>query len=51
MTGSVVVAYQVWLENPVRAQMQSELGPLLVTDREPCVYDVVEDVVAWEDAT
>ena len=44
-------AYQGWLENPVRAEMQSEFGPLLVTDPEPRVYDVVEDVVPWEDGT
>jgi len=44
-------AYQGWLENPVRAEMQSELGPLLAADPEPRVYEVVEDVVAWEDGT
>ena len=44
-------AYEGWLANPVRAEMQSEFGPLLVTDPEPRVYDVVEDVVPWEDGT
>jgi heme-degrading monooxygenase HmoA len=44
-------AYQGWLENPVRAEIQSELGPLLATDPEPRVYDVLEDVAAWEDET
>jgi heme-degrading monooxygenase HmoA len=44
-------AYQGWLENPVRAEIQSELGPLLATDPQPRVYDVLEDVVAWEDET
>jgi heme-degrading monooxygenase HmoA len=44
-------AYEGWLENPVRAEMQSELGPLLAAEPEPRVYDVVEDVVAWEDGT
>src|SRR2546426_1735310 len=44
-------AYEGWLANPVRAEMQSELGPLLAADPEPRVYDVVEDVVAWEDGT
>jgi heme-degrading monooxygenase HmoA len=41
-------AYEGWLANPVRAEIQSELGPLLAADPEPRVYDVVEDV-AWED--
>jgi heme-degrading monooxygenase HmoA len=44
-------AYQGWLENPVRAEMQSELGPLLAAEPESHVYDVVEDVVPWEDGT
>jgi heme-degrading monooxygenase HmoA len=44
-------AYQGWLENPVRAEMQSELGLLIAAEPEPRVYDVVEDIVPWEDAT
>jgi heme-degrading monooxygenase HmoA len=44
-------AYQGWLDNPVRAEIQAELGPLLAADPEPRVYEVVEDVVPWEDET
>jgi heme-degrading monooxygenase HmoA len=44
-------AYQGWLDNPVRAEIQAELGALLAADPEPRVYDVVEDVVPWEDET
>jgi heme-degrading monooxygenase HmoA len=42
-------AYRGWLDNPVRAQIQAELGPLLAADPEPRVYEVVEDVAPWED--
>ena len=42
-------AYEGWLENPVRAEIQAELGPLLASDPEPRVYEVVEDVGSWED--
>lgn len=42
-------AYQGWLENPVRAEIQAVLGPLLAADPEPRVYEVVEDVVPGED--
>ena len=42
-------AYQGWLENPVRAEIQAVLGPLLAADPEPRVYEVVEDVVPEED--
>jgi heme-degrading monooxygenase HmoA len=44
-------AYRGWLENPVRAEIQAELGPLLAADPKPRVYEVVEDVVPWEDET
>ena len=44
-------AYQGWLDNPVRAEIQAELGPLLAADPEPRVYEVVEDVVPCEDET
>ena len=37
-------AYQGWLENPIRAQIQAELGPLLAADPVPRVFEVVEDV-------
>ena len=43
-------AYQGWLDNPVRAEMQAELGPLLAELPEGCVYEVVEDVGPCEDA-
>jgi heme-degrading monooxygenase HmoA len=43
-------AYQGWLDNPVRAEIQFELGPFLAVDPEPRVYDVIEDV-ARDDAT
>lgn len=42
-------AYQGWLDNPVRAEIQAELGPLLAADPVPRVYDVVEDVRVWDD--
>ena len=42
-------SYQGWLENPVRTEIQAELGPLLASDPEPRVYEVVEDVGSWED--
>lgn len=42
-------AYQGWLDNPVRAEIQAELGPLLAADPEPRVFEVIEDVAAWED--
>lgn len=42
-------AYQGWLDNPVRAEIQAELGPLLAADPVPRVYEVVEDVSVWED--
>ena len=42
-------SYQGWLENPVRTEIQAELGPLLASDPEPRVYEVVEDVDSWED--
>jgi heme-degrading monooxygenase HmoA len=42
-------AYQGWLDNPVRAEIQAELGPLLAADPEPRVYEVVEDAGPWED--
>jgi heme-degrading monooxygenase HmoA len=42
-------AYRGWLDNPVRAEIQAELGPLLAADPEPRVYEVVEDVAPWED--
>ena len=37
-------AYQGWLDNPVRAEIQQELGPLLAADPEPRVFEVVHDV-------
>ena len=37
-------AYQGWLENPLRAEMQAELGPLLAAEPVPGVYEVLEDV-------
>jgi len=43
-------AYQGWLEHPVRAEIQAELGPLLAADPVPRVYEVLEDVVPCEDA-
>jgi heme-degrading monooxygenase HmoA len=42
-------AYQGWLDNPVRAEIQAELGPLLAADPVGRVYEVIEDVAAWED--
>ena len=42
-------AYQGWLDNPVRAEIQAELGPLLAADPVGRVYEVIEDVSAWED--
>jgi heme-degrading monooxygenase HmoA len=38
-------AYQGWLDNPVRGEIQAELGPLLAADPVPRVYEIVEDVV------
>ena len=43
-------AYQGWLDNPVRAEIQAELGPLLAADPVPRVYEVVDDVVPPEGA-
>lgn len=43
-------AYQGWLDNPVRAEIQAELGPLLAETPEGRVYEVVEDVGPCEDA-
>ena len=43
-------AYQGWLDNPVRAEIQAELGPLLAEAPEGRVYEVVEDVGPCEDA-
>jgi heme-degrading monooxygenase HmoA len=37
-------AYEGWLENPVRAEIQAELGPLLAAEPVPGVYEVLEDV-------
>jgi len=42
-------AYQGWLDNPVRAEIQAELGPLLAADPEPRVFEVIADVATWED--
>src|SRR5262245_14936820 len=42
-------AYQGWLDNPIRAEIQAELGPLLAADPEPRLFEVVEDVTSWED--
>ena len=42
-------AYQGWLDNPVRAEIQAELGPLLAADPVPRVFEVVEDAGPWED--
>jgi heme-degrading monooxygenase HmoA len=42
-------AYQGWLDNPIRAQIQAELGPLLAADPMPRVFEVVEDVTPWKD--
>jgi heme-degrading monooxygenase HmoA len=42
-------AYQGWLDNPVRAEIQAELGPLLAGDPVPRVFEVVEDAGPWED--
>jgi heme-degrading monooxygenase HmoA len=42
-------AYQGWLDNPVRAEIQAELGPLLAADPVPRVFEVIEDVATWED--
>lgn len=35
-------AYRGWLENPMREDLNRELGPLTASDPEPRVYDVVE---------
>ena len=43
-------AYRGWLDNPVRAEIQAELGPLLAATPEPRVYEVVEEVGPCEDA-
>ena len=37
-------AYEGWLDNPVRAEIQAELGPLLEADPVPRVFEVLEDV-------
>jgi heme-degrading monooxygenase HmoA len=37
-------AYEGWLDNPVRAEIQAELGPLLAADPVPRVFEVLEDV-------
>jgi heme-degrading monooxygenase HmoA len=42
-------AYQGWLDNPVRGEIQAELGPLLAEDPVPRVYEVLEDAAPWED--
>jgi heme-degrading monooxygenase HmoA len=42
-------AYQGWLDTPVRAEIQAELGPLLAADPVPRVFEVVEDAGPWED--
>ena len=42
-------AYQGWLDNPVRAEIQAELGPLLAAEPVPRVFEVVEDAGPWED--
>jgi len=39
-------AYQGWLENPVRAEIAAEIGPLLAAEPEPRVYEVVDEVEA-----
>ena len=44
-------AYQGWLDNPVRDEIQAELGPLLAADPVGRMFDVIEDVGAWEDET
>ena len=43
-------AYQGWLDNPVRAEIQAELGPLLAEEPVPRIYEVVEDARPWKDA-
>lgn len=35
-------AYRGWLENPVREDLNRELGPLTASDPEPRVYDVLK---------
>jgi heme-degrading monooxygenase HmoA len=42
-------AYQGWLDNPARGEIQAELGPLLTSDPEPRVFEVLADVSPWED--
>jgi heme-degrading monooxygenase HmoA len=42
-------AYQGWLDTPVRAEIQAELGPLLAADPVPRVFEVVDDTGPWED--
>jgi heme-degrading monooxygenase HmoA len=42
-------AYQGWLDNPVRGEIQAELGPLLAADPVPRVFEVVEEAGPWED--
>ena len=37
-------AYEGWLDNPVRAEIQAELGSLLAADPVPRVFEVLEDV-------
>ena len=37
-------AYEGWLANPVRAEIQAELGALLAADPVPRVFEVLEDV-------
>lgn len=37
-------AYQGWLDNPVRAEIQAELGPLLVEPPSSRVYELVTGV-------
>ena len=42
-------AYQGWLDDPIRAEIQAELHPLLAADPVPRLFEVVEDVTPWED--
>lgn len=45
-------AYQGWLDNPIRADIQAVLGPLLAEEPVPRVYELVQDVrTEGEEAT
>jgi heme-degrading monooxygenase HmoA len=42
-------AYQGWLDNPVRAEIQAELGSLLAAEPVPRLYEIVANAAPWKD--